>query len=247
LPCFHPSAFHCRCFSYFPASSSLSTPNPCTTPGSLGLIIPSHLPKMRSIIAFAASLAVAGLADAQVQYQIKPETVPLNIRATWCTSQKQQCPLLCIQMLKSNTGVITTSNTCDPKTLTYNCICKDGLTPNATEYSQTLPFYICQEWQNQCVTACGQALACQASCREDHPCGAQNPTRVTTTSSSSEPTAATATSAPTGSSNNFGELGAVKPTPAAGGGQSSAVSSYGQACGLAIVLTGFFTGFAALL
>lgn len=64
------------------------------------------------------------------------------------------------------------------------------MSPNLSEYSLTLPFFICQEWGNQCVTGCSGDAACASDCRQNHPCGALNPTRVnTTTSSTSTPTA----------------------------------------------------------
>ena len=36
-----------------------------------------------------------------------------------------------------------------------------------------VPFYECQTNQNNCVANCAGNTACQSSCREDHPCGAQ--------------------------------------------------------------------------
>jgi hypothetical protein len=60
----------------------------------------------------------------------------------------------------------TTDNTCDPDALTYSCICDNGVSPNVTQYSQTLPFYICQAWGTQCVANCGLgANACADACR----------------------------------------------------------------------------------
>lgn len=121
--------------------------------------------------------------SSQAVYSIAPSSVPLATRNSWCTSQTTSCPLLCLQYPEQSSS--TTANTCDPKTLSFNCVCQNGLSPNASEYSQTLPFFICQEYGNQCVTACTGNTKCQSSCREDHPCGAQNPTRVNTTSTAS--------------------------------------------------------------
>lgn len=80
----------------------------------------------------------------------------------------------------------------EKKTLTYGCVCGNGMQPNVSEYSLTLPYFTCQEWGNQCVKACGQDNTCSSACREDHPCGAQSPTPANTTS--------TTTAAPTTSS-----------------------------------------------
>ncbi|KAI6250984.1 hypothetical protein HI914_00146 [Erysiphe necator] len=157
----------------------------------------------------------------QSTYSIVPSTVPLATRNSWCTSQTTSCPLLCLQYPEQSSS--TTANTCDPKSLSFNCICQNGMSPNASEYSQTLPFFICQEYGNQCVTACNGNTKCQSSCREDHPCGAQNPTRINTTST---PSIASPTSSSTSgvaytglagsdskddSSNKSGTLAALDP------------------------------------
>ncbi|KAG9240763.1 hypothetical protein BJ878DRAFT_524340 [Calycina marina] len=111
--------------------------------------------------------------------------------------------LLCLQ----NSGVqdaSTASNDCDPvrspshlpplpcfmtrdlqDTLVYSCICGNCSTPNAANFSQTIPFFECQEYGNQCVDAYGVVnTPCQSACRVDNPCGAQKPTRVKITISS---------------------------------------------------------------
>lgn len=113
---------------------------------------------MRSTIAAVAFFSA--LASAQV---IDPSTVPLADRTQWCVSQKAACPSLCAQQADGSTS--TASNTCDPKTLDYSCVCASGLTPNATEYSQTIPYFICTEYNTQCVARCGQNSACASACR----------------------------------------------------------------------------------
>lgn len=102
----------------------------------------------------------------------------------------------------------TNANTCDPvsypktinsssitniklqESLDYECECGNGKSPNMTEYSITVPYHICQHWQEDCVKGCyaGNNL-CQSSCREDHPCGATDPTRVNVTSTATTTTA----------------------------------------------------------
>lgn len=70
-----------------------------------------------------------------------------------------------------------------------------------TEYSVTVPYHICQHWQENCVRGCypGNNL-CQSSCREDHPCGATDPTRVNVTT-----TATTTRASKTATSTNADE------------------------------------------
>lgn len=114
---------------------------------------------MRS--SFAAISILAALVSAQT---IDPSSVPLATRQQWCTNQKAACPELCAQ--QSSTGSLSTSaNTCDATTLDYACVCSSGLIPNASEYSQTIPYYECTEYNTQCVNGCGQDSTCAAACR----------------------------------------------------------------------------------
>ncbi|KAI1194539.1 hypothetical protein F5X97DRAFT_274434 [Nemania serpens] len=141
----------------------------------------------------AATLLLASVKAEQV-YTIDPTTVPLSLRDNWCDQEKSTCPIICQQSPPGGLEV----NECDPYALTYGCVCDNGLSPNLSEYSLTLPFFICQEWGNQCVTGCGSDSACASDCRQNHPCGALNPTRVNKTSSSaSTPSATGASSTPT--------------------------------------------------
>ncbi|KAF2154639.1 hypothetical protein K461DRAFT_202830, partial [Myriangium duriaei CBS 260.36] len=122
------------------------------------------------------------------QYVIDPNSVPISTRDAWCSSQITQCPLICLQYANSTGAEV---NNCDPKALAYECLCSNGVTPNASEYSQTLPYYVCTEWGTQCVAGCGQDNTCSDECRADHPCGAQDPKKVNLTTTSA--TAASST------------------------------------------------------
>lgn len=102
------------------------------------------------------------------------------------------------------------------------------------------------------MAACNGVTACQSACRDDHPCGAQNPVRVNTTTTSS---AATST-LPAGASS--GTAGVVY-TGVGGAAQTSAPASstkkngsqmaldMGRAYGLAVVMGGIFAGFALIM
>ncbi|KAI1497064.1 hypothetical protein F5X99DRAFT_398211 [Biscogniauxia marginata] len=142
---------------------------------------------LRTIVAAAAIVVSSVRAD----YVIDPESVGLGQRTSWCQSETSTCPLICQQYPPGGTEI----NDCDPETLTYGCVCENGQQPNVSEYSLTLPYFVCQEWGNQCVTACGQDNTCSSACRQDHPCGALNPSRPNTTTSatSSATESATAT------------------------------------------------------
>lgn len=133
-------------------------------------------------LAVATSFAVL----AQAQYEINPDDININIRNVWCKNQEETCPKICEQS-KPGTTIV---NECDPETLQYGCLCGDNKKPNISEYSLTIPYFVCREWTNQCVSDCKSDNTCASSCRQDNPCGAQDPTRETGTDSSiAEPTA----------------------------------------------------------
>ncbi|KAI0015388.1 hypothetical protein F4780DRAFT_764129 [Xylariomycetidae sp. FL0641] len=149
------------------------------------------MPSLRTVLA-SATLFVSSI---RADYVIDPDSVSMSLRQSWCDSETSTCPLICQQTTEG-----TQVNTCDPKSLTYGCVCSDGMQPNISEYSLTLPYFVCTEWGNQCVTDCGQDSSCSSDCRQNHPCGAQDPTRnnkTTTSTSSSTSGTSTATSSDT--------------------------------------------------
>ncbi len=205
-----------------------------------------------SLLAVTATLFSAARAD----YYINPDSVALIIRKSWCTSEISTCPIICEQVAPYSTLV----NTCDPvrtrpasllcppahtlslqETLTYGCVCGNNLQPNVSEYSLTLPYFVCQEWGNQCVTACGQDNTCSSNCRQDHPCGALNPKLQNTTSSAtaSATVSSTATSSDT-IYTGLGDSGGSSSQTNAAAGRSSFV-------GISLTLGGLAAGFAMLL
>lgn len=163
---------------------------------------------------------------------------------------------------------MTEQNTCDPDALTYQCVCGDGTTPNITMYTQTLPFFICQEWGNECVSNCGQDNTCAANCRQQHPCGAQSPQRQNTSTLSSTMMSSTTSGSPAGATVSGGQTiytgfggaaasstggdsgnGGAQQTAAAGssGAGRAAALQAGQTFGLLALMGGLFGGFAVLL
>lgn len=200
---------------------------------------------MRSFAAVSFLLAIAGLASAQ---SINPDSVDIATRRQWCQSQKSSCPLLCLQYPGNSAS--TSANDCDPKTLVFNCVCAvNGLSPNASEYSQTIPYFTCTEWGNQCVTACGQNSACASSCRADNPCGAQSPTLVNTSTITSTIATATDGSEASATSAVFTGFGNTAETTAASADDEGAAAmvNLGQSYGLAVVVAGVLAGFALVL
>jgi len=208
---------------------------------------------MRSYSILSAVAALITVASAQ--YSIDPNTVSNATRQAWCTSQIAECPLICLQT--AGNSAATDANNCDPTALTYDCVCSNGISPNVSMYSQTLPFYICQEWGNQCVSNCGSDSSCASTCRSDHPCGAQNPTRVNTstiTSSMSASASGSGTNVPAGATTGASGTvytgfagasstgsGSAQSSAAAGSGAVAAIQ-FGQTFGLITVMASFFAG-----
>jgi len=186
-------------------------------------------------------------ATIQAQYSINTSSVPIETRTLWCQSQISSCPLLCLQLPGSSST--TSDNSCDPTTLDFDCICGNGQSPNASEYSQTIPFFECQEFGNQCVTACNGDPTCQAACRDNNPCGAQNPTRVNITTSSSSTIVPTGTSTGTGGVVTDAGGAVVTQTGSSDSKKSNAQAALdlGRSYGLVAVFTGLFAGFALVM
>lgn len=208
---------------------------------------------MRSFIAITSVLALAQLSASQSNYTytIDPESVDIGTREQWCTSQQDSCPLICAQVTHGSDAV--QHNDCDPDTLAFNCVCENGMTPNATEYSQTIPYFECTEWGNQCVADCGTDNACSNSCRADHPCGAQSPKRVnastTTSSAASSGTGAAGSGAAASASTtqDYSGFGGTSSGAASALKIPASFMNFGSAYGFAIVFGGLFAGAALIL
>lgn len=178
----------------------------------------------------------------------------------WCTTQKESCPLLCLQYPGNDAS--TQSNDCDADTLSYTCVCEGGQTPNASEYSQTVPYFECTTANQQCVDACPTGNnPCFSNCRDGHPCGAQDPPKLNTTNTTSTMSqTATGSSSATASDGSaetsFATLGpdgsqstggAGAGTNASGESAGTSLFDFGKCYGMFIVLGSVFAGFALIL
>ncbi|KAF2766889.1 hypothetical protein EJ03DRAFT_245298, partial [Teratosphaeria nubilosa] len=143
-----------------------------------------------SAAAFAASLLIS---TTNGYHPIVPESVSLTTRKSWCDSQVTQCPYLCSQY---DAGQEAQTNSCDPDRLTYICVCKNNIVPNASEFTLTLDYFVCQTWGQQCKESCNAVEACIVQCDKDVQCGAQNPRGA---NQSRPTTAATSTGSGSGS------------------------------------------------
>ncbi|KAF9770929.1 hypothetical protein IL306_011449 [Fusarium sp. DS 682] len=200
------------------------------------------MPSLRTIVLAVAASAVTVV---NADYVIDPESVPLSQRRDKGDTKVNDCDPVSFLTLSFVRQLLTF---CFQKTLTYGCICGDGKQPNVSEYSLTLPFYVCQEWGNQCVEDCKGSASCASDCRQNHPCGASNPKKYNTTSTATDTAAVKATASATDDSNVV-----FTDTPGGDGSDSSstktnsaAVIEAGRTWGLTIVLSTIFAGFAML-
>ncbi|KZZ91911.1 hypothetical protein AAP_03130 [Ascosphaera apis ARSEF 7405] len=131
--------------------------------------------------------------------------------------------------------------------LSFSCICNNDQTPNATEYSQTIPYFICTQQNNDCVNACPNNNAdCQYNCRAQNPCGAKSPKRYNITTTTTATTASatgdvTGTSATPSQTVYSGMAGEEDSSPSNGAIGLTPVYGYG------VLLSAFIGGFAVFL
>lgn len=190
------------------------------------------MPSFRTaVLAVAAAFSTLANAD----YVIDPNSVPLSTRNYWCEQEKTTCPLIC-QQTEPRT---TIDNSCDPETLTYGCLCGNNKQPNVSEYSLSLPYFICTQWVIQCKDACSTD-ACKSDCQQKNLCGAQNPSKPNATK-----TAGAKETTSTAGPNTIYTDG---PGSSSGNGKKNAGTAIevGRNYGLAIVMTSLFAGFALL-
>ncbi|OCL04968.1 hypothetical protein AOQ84DRAFT_345413 [Glonium stellatum] len=140
-----------------------------------------------------AATAFTGLVAAQnfSQCCTLPTLPPIATRQTWCRAEQNTCPELCggIGKLAQN------GNLCDSNALTYTCQCSDGTSPNISDYQQSLPALMCEQWKTDCVANSPNDLTGQTACLSVV-CG----NKTTDDLSSSSSSAPSATAAPSSTS-----------------------------------------------
>lgn len=190
-----------------------------------------------------ASSAVFSTAYAQVYTYPNITDIDINVRTQWCTSQTSACKLLC-----QNQELKVSANECYPDNLYYQCTCSNGLTPNATEYSQTIPFFICRLEVQDCQTACSGDASCVSLCASGRQCGATDPTRVNATTTSSSTTRSSATSQSSGTQTDANGFAITGTSAASSDSDSSSSASTlleaGSIYGMGVLVAGLAAGFA---
>jgi len=166
----------------------------------------------------AIAATILAVVSAQSYSPINPDNIDIGTKSTWCSTQVASCTLLCLDQ-KSGGGF---TNTCDPTSLSWSCVCADGTVPNATQYSQTIPYFECTYEVQDCVNSCPNGNpTCAEACVTNMVCGATDPTRVNTTSTATLPsTTASSTATGTGAPDDDGQANGFGATATDGSGAS---------------------------
>ncbi|KAK5952668.1 hypothetical protein OHC33_006260 [Knufia fluminis] len=190
------------------------------------------LANAQTIETFSASSVAATATQSQsmpptATQGFNTNNVTSSTKFDWCLAQLNQCPQIC--------GGAASLNDCDSTTLTYNCVCPNGTVPDSSAYTQTLPFYICQETYIQCINNNPNDAQGQAACKEQQQCGTRNATAEALQQTGS---ASSSTASSTGSATS-----SASGTGSAASSAASATESAAQA-----PMTTYATGaFAAVL
>jgi hypothetical protein len=197
---------------------------------------------MKTFTPLILASGLLSLAAAQVYPEVTPDDVDENTRIIWCVQQDATCIGLCQDQTQGGAAV----NECSVEDLTFNCICDDNTTPNATEYSLAIPFNLCQQSKQMCVNNCEGDQACSDLCFTGKTCGATDPKRynVTTTTSAGTP-GPTASDGDDDDSN--GEDDEEEDPFNVDTGMGVRLASFGSAYGIGAMVFGIALGFAGML
>ncbi|KAI5866450.1 hypothetical protein GGS23DRAFT_550751 [Durotheca rogersii] len=159
------------------------------------------------VVALSALSLVSAQANSNSTFKIDPTTVVVADRVSWCQAQQDNCNTLC------GTAV---DNTCDVDSLDFACVCQGNNAPDLNLYLNTMPWFVCQRLQSNCITQNENNAAGQRNCTATFGdrCGTEDVTDHAgegsvsqTTSSSASPSAtgaATSSSVPTSTSQGAG-------------------------------------------
>ncbi|EXJ96290.1 hypothetical protein A1O1_01416 [Capronia coronata CBS 617.96] len=185
----------------------------------------------------AASTTVSQVMPPVATASFNPAGVDSTTAFNWCHAQLNTCPQIC--------GGAASQNQCDDTAFTYTCVCANGTVPDCTAFTETLPFYICQESYIQCINNNPNDAQAQSVCASNEQCGTRNATAEALAASSAAATTAAATTSAAASSSAAPSTSSSSASATAASATASATQSGLAAAGLSQQLT---TGaFAALL
>ncbi|KAI8624678.1 hypothetical protein F5Y19DRAFT_307570 [Xylariaceae sp. FL1651] len=155
-----------------------------------------------ALVALSALTLVSAQSTSNSTFTIDPTSVTDVDKSTWCGAQTDSCSTLC------GTPLI---NNCDTTSLNFECECVGGNFPDMNKFMNTVPWFVCERLQDNCIVANENNAAGQKNCTATYKskCGTESPNdhqgegASSGTSSSSTAPSSTAgpqsTSAPTSS------------------------------------------------
>lgn len=191
---------------------------------------------MRSTL-FSSVLLVLSATFSAVTDAANITAIDIDTRTGWCNAQVAQCPALCADQ---KDGLTDLENDCFPENLYYVCVCSDGSRPNLTQYSETIPYYLCTLDQAECIKACADDNSCSDQCRKTYVCGATSPKKTNATATRTSSASSTPGASGTGvsSGNGFATTG----TPDAGNAADNLLLKLGSSYGVGLVAAGIAIG-----
>ncbi|KAF9109852.1 hypothetical protein BGX27_007118 [Mortierella sp. AM989] len=120
-------------------------------------------------------------------------SVDNSTKLTWCQNQVGFCTNVCQELTK---GAETVDNRCDILILQYSCLCQGGVVPNITEYTYTIPYFMCVADVQQCIKSCKLSdNGCYTTCNQ-RICAAEFPKKYNQTLATTTAATPTSTSGP---------------------------------------------------
>ncbi|OTB08684.1 hypothetical protein M426DRAFT_316694 [Hypoxylon sp. CI-4A] len=180
-----------------------------------------------AVVALSALTLVSAQANSNSTFTIDPDTVEISDRVAWCQGQSDSCNTLC--------GTVI-SNECSTDTLDFTCTCEGDNSPDMNIYQNTMPWFVCERLQGNCITETENNAAGQKNCTSTFgdKCGSESVADhagegavATTTTSSSASSSGTATAASSDAAATSTSSAAAVPTGVQYLGNSAAVAALG--------------------
>ncbi|KAI1397653.1 hypothetical protein F4819DRAFT_74488 [Hypoxylon fuscum] len=108
-----------------------------------------------AVVAFSALTLVAAQANSNSTFKIDPSQVDISDRVAWCQGEQDSCGTLC--------GAVV-NNDCLIDSLDFTCVCQGGSEPDMNLYMNTMPWFVCERLQSDCITSTENNAAGQKNC-----------------------------------------------------------------------------------
>ncbi|KAI8961361.1 hypothetical protein F5Y11DRAFT_326343 [Daldinia sp. FL1419] len=164
-------------------------------------------------LVLSALTLVSAQANSNSTFKIDPQDVDISDRVAWCQGQQDSCGTIC--------GAVV-QNGCSTDTLDFQCVCQGDNEPDMNLYMNTVPWFVCERLQSNCITQNENNAAGQKNCTSTFGdnCGKEDVDKhkgegsvsSTTSSSSAASGSATATPASSAAPSSSSSEAAAVPT-----------------------------------